>query len=142
MTNAFYLAILGLVGGGMLVSSLVWAFREWCISRKLKQLGMTTETSVMELGKLQWTRTLIYYVIYRYKPNNNSGEVLTRKQVIGWSHHNKLKIGSTITVCYLPENPRVSRLCGPDTDNTSRDTSLLWALIIIITLKAFFESPR
>ncbi|MEP7286632.1 MAG: DUF3592 domain-containing protein [Chloroflexota bacterium] len=141
MTNSFDVIFVG-VGFVRLAAFLGWAFREWFIVKKLKQLGISTEATVAVLGKNQWTRNLNYYVVCRFYINNNSQETMTRQQTIGWNHYNRLKIGNQITIRYLPNKPTIARLSGSDTDNTSRDMSLLTALIIIITLIISFEKKK
>ncbi len=42
--------------------------------------------------------------------------------------------GNTVSVRYLPQNPKISRLAGSDTDNTSRDTAITLVVIMIVVL--------
>ncbi len=125
------------VGCIALVTSLVLAFREWNIIRTLKRLGIPTEASVTSLEQRQWIRPVTYYAIYQFGLTINPRETITGRQAIGWYHRDKLKIGSRVTVRYLPSNPAISRLWGDDTDNTSRDMSLVSALLFIVILITF-----
>ena len=121
------------------ITYLWWAVREYLIARRLHQSGTSTSASVVELGKVWWTRNLNYYVIYKFTYRGEVQEIASRKQSVGWIHYGKLRTGGMVEIKYLPSNPQVSRLAGVDTDNTSRDLALLSALVCILACTSFFS---
>jgi hypothetical protein len=137
MRNVSQLIVILGIGSGLVVVFLGWSLREWLIARKLKRLGVATQARVVEMGQLLWTRNLSYYLIYQFNTKDNPQAPLERRQAVGWRHHRRLKLGDNVTVSYLPSNPTMSRLSNQDTDNTSRDMSLLTAMVALLTLVAF-----
>jgi len=72
-------------------------------------LGMVTRRwSTLKTVK-NWTTS--YHISYCFKAmslDNRSKEII-HKQLVSKSHYNSLKVGNTISVRYLPDNPKTSK---------------------------------
>src|SRR5258708_11033787 len=69
-----------------------------------------------------------YYIDYELKVD---GQVYKKHVGVGSDLYNKLLIGDAVQVKYLPSDPNVSVLTGPDKDDTDRNSGLL-ALVIVL----------
>jgi hypothetical protein len=62
-----------------------------------------------------------YYIDYEFKLN---GQVYRKHILIGSTLYNRVLIGDTVTIKYLPSDPKVSVLSGDDQDDTDRNENI------------------
>ena len=122
----------------MVVITLISAWntaREILIARRLREAGVLTDAVIIESGK-QWSkRGGGPYLVYEFTPSGQT-EGIKRRQGIGLMYQIRLEkeATSTVTVSYLPDKPKISRLAGRDTDNSDLNASIVNTVIFIVLL--------
>lgn len=122
----------------MVVITLISAWntaREILIARRLREAGVLTDAVIVESGK-QWSkRGGGPYLVYAFTPSGQT-EIIKRRQGIGLMYQIRLErdATSTVTVSYLPDKPKISRLAGRDTDNSDLNASIVNTVIFIALL--------
>jgi hypothetical protein len=95
---------------------------EWNLARQLRNREQLTDGTVLNSGRQAVGAAIRCFVTYQYSVKAASGDPQTysRTQTISEKHWIELQNRKTVTVGYLPGNPAVSRLAGPDIDHTRR----------------------
>jgi hypothetical protein len=124
----------------MIVITLISAWnaaQEILIAKQLRQSGVLIDAVVVESGK-QWSkRGGGPYLVYEFTPSGQA-EGIKHRQGISLMYQIKLEKEATrtVTVSYLPDKPKISRLAGLDMDNSDLNASIANTVIFVVLLIA------
>lgn len=114
----------------------VWvSAREWsklyCLGRfGLKAQGKITGRRLRNGGKA--ARFMVTYQ-FDVKPTELK-QTYESEQQISWRHYQRLEEGTEVQIRYLPFHPQISRMWGDDRDNTVRDGTTFFTLIVMVAV--------
>lgn len=128
------LALVALVASANFCYRAYLVYIEQRIIKRIQKFGVMTTGRIVIKYKKGWGRETTYYVIYRFRTGDPGfkGQMFTRTQPISYSHFERLQPRQPVTVCYLLENPHISRLSGDDSDNTERDGSVAVMFLAVL----------
>ena len=107
---------------------------EWSTWLWLMHSGSFAEGRVLSHKTRSGGKGGRFYVVYQFRPNivSDVEPDLTQEQQVSWRHFEKLADGTPITIKFLPFAPQISRLAGDGVDNTVRDATTFWTVIVIL----------
>jgi hypothetical protein len=113
--------------------------RELRIINRLQRSGITTKARVVSIGDDLWigAKNLVHYIGYEFdvfSAGDAESDHHYRLQSISRVHYNRLSGVKEVFVCYMPQNPTISRLWDRDKDNARLHNLVVFGFLALLIL--------
>lgn len=122
------------------VACLAWVIREFRQTSQLTLVGISTDGQIVGHRTSLITRGRSYFVAYRFTIDAaiSNEQIVTSEQEVSHKRYDLLEVGTPVEIIYLPNSPKVSRLTGPNLDNTGRLRAIYYTLLLGVVWLALF----